>query len=153
MSQMGRGTLKKIDRSYDGLDMNNKDFNKDLNFALHSIGSSSDYENGRDRPYNGQPHTDQGERGKTMVQGLTMRDVMDCFVMGYLEATKDMAQKVKEGNWRYNDIFKSKDEGVDPLAAGQNMMCHVEKMMGIFPNLPSSVPSVEDLIDHWGEGI
>ena len=31
----------------------------------------------RDRPYNGQPHTDCGERGKTLVEGLTMRDISD----------------------------------------------------------------------------
>jgi hypothetical protein len=45
----------------------------------------------RDRPYDGQPHTDQGERGKTLVNGLTIRDVIDCVVMGFLtsQITKD----------------------------------------------------------------
>jgi len=34
----------------------------------------------RNRKYTGQPHTDYGERGKTQVEGLTMRDVCDCFL-------------------------------------------------------------------------
>jgi hypothetical protein len=33
----------------------------------------------RNRPYDGQPHTQNGERGKTMLGCLTIRDVADCF--------------------------------------------------------------------------
>lgn len=36
----------------------------------------------RKRKYTGQPHTDYGKRGKTLVEGLTMRDICDCYVRG-----------------------------------------------------------------------
>jgi hypothetical protein len=72
----------------------------------------------RNRPYLGQSHTADGERGKTSVEGLTMRDVSDCIRRGIALAT-------------------SKYGGLDPVAAAQNTCCEIEKMMGIFPNLPS----------------
>ena len=31
----------------------------------------------RDRPYDGQIHTDEGERGRQEVSGVTMRDLVD----------------------------------------------------------------------------
>ena len=34
----------------------------------------------RSRPHNGQFHTDDGERGKQEIRGVTMRDVRDCFM-------------------------------------------------------------------------
>jgi len=142
--------MKKIHKSYDGLNMNDENFNKELNFALQSINGSSDYQNDRERPYNGQPHTDHGKRGKTIVQGLTMRDIFDCFVMGYLEASGN-SDKVRENKWRYNDVYNKSEFDIDPIAVGQRMMCNIEKMMKIFPNLPDEVPSVEELIDHWSE--
>jgi hypothetical protein len=74
----------------------------------------------RDRPYLGQAHTDEGERGKTLVKGLTMRDVSDCIRRGFALATTE-------------------HDSVDPVAVAQNACCEIEKMMGIFPNLPSGV--------------
>lgn len=141
--------MGKISKSYDGLDMASEDFKKELDFIFNSTGGSSDYRNDRKRPYNGQPHTDQGKRGKTKVKGLTMRDVMDCFVMGYLGAN-NMSEKVENGSWRYNDVYKSNDFEADPIAIGQGLMVNIEKMMGIFPNIPACVPTGEELIKHWG---
>ena len=91
----------------------------------------------RTRPYNGQPHTDTGERGKTLVEGLTMRDIVDCYVMGLLESCEDreLSDKVKQGTWEWNDVYKIPVD-FDPIAVSQNMTCHIEMMMGIFPNLP-----------------
>lgn len=85
------------------------------------------------RPYDGQPHTDQGKRGETMVKGLTMRDVFDCFVIGWLNSS--MRGHLVEANaCDYRDLYEGDD--VDPLAVGQNMMCAIEKRMGIYPNVP-----------------
>lgn len=90
----------------------------------------------RDRPYDGQPHTDQGERGKTPVSGLTIRDVCDCIVMGMLESSPNEAVRdtVLNGTWMYKDVYAIGD--IDPIAAVQNAACNIEKMMGIFPNVP-----------------
>lgn len=93
----------------------------------------------RDRPYNGQPHTDEGERGKTLVEGLTMRDVCDCMAIGLLEASEipELYDAVERGVWTYGDLYKLED--FDPVAAIQNMACQLEKMMGIYPNVPKLI--------------
>jgi hypothetical protein len=90
----------------------------------------------RDRPYDGQPHTDQGERGRQIVTGLTMRDICDCFIMAYLESSgqPELVDLVEHGTWMYNDVYAVRD--VDPIAVAQNLTCNVEKMMGIYPNIP-----------------
>ncbi len=126
------------------LDASDPNFKKQLDFALWSVGGSSDYRNDRERPYNGQSHTDQGERGKTEVRGLTMRDVKDCYVMGYLMAT-GRGHLVESGKWRYQMVYEPPDPGWEPdeLAVAQNMLCCIEKMMGIFPNVPRLRPRGE----------
>ncbi len=152
------------------LDIESKDFYDQLNFAIWSIGGSSDYSNDRYRPYNGQTHTDHGIRGKTHIEGLTMRDVADCLIKAmllsspsnrYLNEDWDkcwdfsnnevkptqflidnqndpdfISTKVELGTWRYNDVYKIDFNNVDPIAIAQNMTCEIEKMMGIFPNIP-----------------
>lgn len=97
----------------------------------------------RKRKYLGQPHTDYGERGKTLVEGLTMRDICDCYVRGvflasghvvpelYTEACKGEKAKLSR-----NDMYGWDLDKIDPGAIQQNMMCEVEKMLGIFPNIP-----------------
>lgn len=84
----------------------------------------------RDRPYAGQPQTDDGERGKTLVHGLTFRDVKDCFVIGCFKASglspKDYPPTLYKLPW---------DE-MDPIAVLQNMSCEMERRMGIYPNVP-----------------
>jgi hypothetical protein len=122
----------------------------------------------RDRPYDGQPQTGQGERGKTLVTGLTMRDISDCFVKGLLLAqppandfierwnfdsgeavvtpyllakiaetptsSEYLAAKAELGLWTYGDVYNI-CEDYDPIAAIQNAMCEIEKMMRIYPNI------------------
>jgi len=63
------------------LNVSDELFEKELAFALHSDGSTTDYANSRKRAYNGQPWTTNGIRRKTEVKGLTMRDLGDCFAL------------------------------------------------------------------------
>lgn len=97
----------------------------------------------RKRPYNGQSHTDYGERGKTMVEGLTMRDICDCYVRGVILASGHIvpelyteACKGENAELSINDLYGWDLTQTDPGAIQQNMMCEVERMMGIFPNIP-----------------
>ncbi len=84
----------------------------------------------RDRPYDGQAHTDDGIGGNTLVEGLTMRDVCDCMAMGLLDASgiEPLQDAAEEGVWTYNDLYQLDD--FDPVAAIQCMACRIEKMMG-----------------------
>ena len=103
--------------------------------------------NDRNRPYNGQPHTDFGERGKTLVKGLTMRDISDCIAQGFLAASgnNELYEKTSsrspdeasyhKNNWEYNDLYKIEVDGLDPMAVIQSAMCFIEAYMGIFPNV------------------
>ena len=98
----------------------------------------------RDRPYGGQPdRTGKGKRDKTLVDGLTMRDVCDCMAMGLLDASgiEPLQETVDKGTWTYNDLYQLED--FDPVAAIQCMACRLEGMMGIFPNCPELVFSEE----------
>lgn len=80
-----------MDNEISMLDASSEDFKEQLAFNLWSTQSSSDYRNDRERPYNGQPWTDDGARGKTEVRGLTMRDIRDCLMKAFLlsGATKE----------------------------------------------------------------
>jgi len=93
--------------------------------------SPSDYRSAldRDRPYNGQSHTDTGERGKTELKGITMRDVRDCFIIAAFDAAG-----VEES--RRGSIYELDLNDLDPLAWEQNLACHLERRMGIYPNVP-----------------
>lgn len=152
------------------LDIEDADFKDKFGFEMWSQHSSSDYRNDRERPYNGQMHTDEGLRGKQEVRGLTMRDISDCFIKGLLEASVSdkyleadtflkcwdystepatptpfllehqdepdfVSTKVSTGTWRTQDVYKVNLEKIDPLAVAINMTNHIEKMMGIFPNV------------------
>ena len=86
------------------------------------------------RPFDGQPHTDQGERGKHPTDGLRFRDVADCFLLGWLYAS-ERGSLAESGTATYNDIYEG-DYDVDPLAVMQNMLCEMEKRLGIYPNVP-----------------
>lgn len=84
----------------------------------------------RSRPYDGQPHTDTGERGKQLVEGLTMRDIRDCYIRACFESSGLMIEE-----WP-GDIYKLPWDNMDPIAIVQNLTCNIEKMMGIYPNVP-----------------
>lgn len=100
----------------------------------------------RDRPYMGQAWTDSGERGKTEIKGITFRDLMDCFIRACClsdgdkndESTEryDQALKGQMADLCGNDVYKLNWDKIDPMAVAQNLTCEVEKIMGIFPNIP-----------------
>jgi len=121
-------------------------FEEKLEFALNSIGGSSDYSNKRDREYNGQPHTTHGVRGKEEVKGLTMRDISDCYIKALLLSASEteLYEKVEKGTWRYRDVYEIDLEKIDPIAVEQNIGCEIERMMGIYPNV-KDCPSVDKI--------
>lgn len=104
----------------------------------------------RDRPYNGRPHTYTGERGKTEIKGVTFRDLRDCFIRAILLSTgaetisgKDMRPLYEEACKGENAVLCENDlygwdwNQLDPMAVFQNFSCEVERIMGIFPNVPA----------------
>ena len=132
------------------LGTDDENFKTNFEFTIWSTQSSSDYRNNRKRPYNGQPWTDHGERGKTLVKGLTMRDIVDCMVQGFLAASdnEDLQKRVFEidkglqdteyasdGSWRYQDIYEIDLKKIDPGAVIRNTACFIEHYMGIYPNV------------------
>jgi hypothetical protein len=82
------------------------------------------------RPYDGQPHTTNGIRGATLVEGLTMRDIRDCYVRACYESS-GLPPKEWPGS-----IYDLPWDEMDPIAIVQNLTCEIERMMGIFPNIP-----------------
>lgn len=96
----------------------------------------------RDRPYDGQPHTDHGTRGATKVEGLTYRDVRDCFIRACYDASglapKDWPGSVHDLPWG----------DMDMIAVQQNMSVWMEKYQGIYPNVPRLYPA-DSTKDHW----
>lgn len=148
------------------LNMNDKDFDSKLDFALSTSGSTSDYRNDRERPYNGQPWTCEGVRGSQEVKGITMRDIHDCLVQAMLVCSTDeeLPKKVFEisddtgigkgtkyaakGNWRQKDVYKIDLNNVDPLAVAQNLTCFIEHYMGIYPNVElKGIPTSDEIMD------
>ena len=107
------------------------EFNNLLRWAFADIQGSSAYSLHRNRAYDGQPHTDQGERGQQIVRGLTMRDISDAIVLGFLDAGG-----VKRECPIHDDIYRLDLNELDPGAIIQNALCHIERMMGIYPNVP-----------------
>ena len=115
-----------------------KPFNDVLSQAFSDAEGASAYRGDRDRPYNGQPQTTFGERGQTLISGLTFRDVMDCFAAGLLDCCGveqpelyEIADKALHENMYEVDL-----NHIDPGAWWQNMACRIEKRMGIYPNVP-----------------
>lgn len=94
------------------------------------------------RPYDGQPHTVHGERGRTEVKGITFRDLTDAFVRACYESSglpiEEWPGSVHDLPWDQMDI----------MAVSQNLGCNVEKAMGIYPNIPRLYP-VDPTDPHW----
>ena len=103
----------------------------------------------RDRPYGGKPHTDTGARGATEIKGVTFRDLRDCFIRAVLLSTGaetidgvDMRPRYEEATkgenaaLSENDLYGWNLNRLDPMAIARNLECEVEKVMGIYPNVP-----------------
>ena len=128
-----------------------------MNGIIKSISEFLDHHGGeinmrRDRPYSGQSHTDTGIRGSQLVVGLTMRDIRDAYIRAFIishPCYKDGTLEQIQPNYTLyeealkgpnaciceNDVFTLKGD-VDPIAVVQNLTCELEKLMGIFPNIP-----------------
>ncbi len=96
----------------------------------------------RDRPYDGQPHTDNGVRGSQEVCGVTMRDLSDCIVRAFFQCSSHVnmekyeeSNKGEDANLCRNDLYGWNLDEIDPVAMIQCFGCEVEKIMGIFPNV------------------
>ena len=86
----------------------------------------------RNRPYDGQSWTDAGERGKQVISGITMRDLRDCFIMACFHSSGLLPEEYPR------TIYELPWEDIDPMAVSQNLVCGIERYMGIFPNIPRS---------------
>lgn len=137
---MGEYMAAQMDRQIEGAISENEQ-QEDLGWHDHSMR--------RDRPYNGQPHTCTGTRGATEIRGVTFRDLRDCFVRAVLLSTGaevidgvDMRPRYEEANKGEaaalceNDLYGFNLDKLDPMAIAQNLACEVERVMGIFPNVP-----------------
>ena len=91
----------------------------------------------RDRPYDGQIHTNEGERGRQEVSGVTMRDLVDCYVRACFDASG-----LPPSEWP-GSVYDLPWDDMDPLAIVQNLTCWVERYMGIFPNVPRVIEDGE----------
>lgn len=107
----------------------------------------------RGRPYDGQPHTDLGERGGVELvlaqpftdvvrradrpyrpQPITLRDIYDAVLVGMLQAYGVDSHDVGS----YEDLYRLLDfngSAFDPVAAAQNASVEIEKRLGIYPNV------------------
>ncbi len=72
-----------------------------------------------------------------------MRDVGDCLVRAMVhssepdsEAGKDLRRKLAEGSLVRDNIYDADLGLMDPLAIAQNLTCEIERLMGIYPNVP-----------------
>lgn len=95
------------------------------------------------RPFTGQVHTDQGERGQQEVHGIRMRDICDCLAIALvhctgLNAPEGFDDKIESLELTYNDLYQLDLHDVDPVAIIQGLTCEIEKRMGIYPNIPDS---------------
>lgn len=105
----------------------------------------NDHNMRRDRPYSGQPHTDTGERGRTEIRGITFRDLRDAYIRAVFlsashlnHAAYEEARKGEGAVLCENDLYSLDWDKLDPVAICQNLGCEVERLMGIFPNVPHS---------------
>lgn len=94
------------------------------------------------RPYDGQPHTDHGERGRTEIKGITFRDLRDCFIRACYESSGLPMEQ-----WP-GDVYGLPWDDMDIIAVAQNLSCNVEKAMGIYPNVPRLYPT-DPAEPHW----
>lgn len=130
-------------------DQNAERFVERLEGALARLAGPKDMR--REREYSGRPHTYNGFRGSQMVEGVTMRDLQDCMIRGYilshftykndsmepLEPNATLVHEAMKGPYAQlnaNDMFELVGD-VDPVAVIQNTLCEVEKILGIFPNV------------------
>lgn len=108
----------------------------------HDLGFN-DHNMRRDRPYGGQPHTCTGDRGQTEIKGVTFRDLRDAFIRAAFLSAFDQrpahyeqAQRGEDAALCENDLYALDWNKLDPMAICQNLGLELERLMGIYPNVP-----------------
>ena len=81
----------------------------------------------RKRPYNGQRWTDDGDRGKIEVKGITMRDIRDCFILALYDSRLGGAPPESIEDLPLSEMSLE--------AISQNLTCWIERYMGISPEI------------------
>lgn len=135
---------------------------------IDEVCGTHDHNMRRDRPYSGLPHTCTGERGSTEIRGITFRDLRDCFVRAFIQshavyksgslepvqpnfALSREAEKGENACLCEGDVYSLKGD-IDPIAVVQNLCCEVEKIMGIYPNVPRLTVIEDRAKPEHGEG-
>jgi hypothetical protein len=95
----------------------------------------------RNRPYDGQPHTFTGQRGRQLLNGINMRDIADCLVKAFGSAcndqlTEEAYRRVENDQFTYQELYDLDLNKSDPVAIIQNLIVEIEKRMNIYPNVP-----------------
>lgn len=85
-----------------------------------------------------QPQTIGGKRGNYVISGITMRQLAECTLRGMLDAGTEY-NKTETENLSYDHLIDLIHEvewydNFDPIAIIQCAGCHVEKVLGIYPN-------------------
>lgn len=96
------------------------------------------------RLFDGQYHTDDGERGKTEIKGVRFRDLCDCITKAFVHAAAhtvenegELREKVETNTICRQDLYQLDLSRMDPGTLIKNISCEVERFMGIFPNIPT----------------
>ena len=96
----------------------------------------------RQRPYDGQPWTCNGQRGEAEVKGITFRDLQDCYIRAIFMSASHIAPELYEESLKGelaaicpDDVYRLDFNQLDPIAIAQNLSCEVERIMNIFPNI------------------
>jgi len=141
------------------IDFNQEKINKEQPTIEEIIMGATKNNCDQNRPYLEQ----QPLRAKMEIKGLTRRDICDCMVLGIMECLdnnlKPTIYESEEGNKfktfeeleahgeryknhyvdperiSYNDLYGWDLDKIDPVAAIQNMACHLERRMGVYPAL------------------
>ncbi len=141
------------------IDFEQEKVNKENTTIEEVINNMSQNNCDPNRPYLEQ----QPLRTQMEIKGLTRRDICDCMVLGIMECLdnnlKPIVYESEEGNEfktfeeleaqsehyknqyvdqeriTYNDLYGGDLDKIDPVAAVQNMACHLERRMGVFPAL------------------
>lgn len=120
-----------------------------IKHMIDEVTGANEHSMWRGRPYDGQPWTNTGERGKTEIKGITFRDLRDAYIRAIcqscyggdgVEPNRTLymeAQKGENAVLCENDVYPVYGD-LDPMAVLQNLSCEIERLMGIFPNVKDS---------------
>lgn len=106
-----------------------------LGDAISKTEGESAFRSDPHRPYDGQPHTLFGERGRLVVKGLTVRDIADCFFRALLfsadpdDPHRKTIEAIKRYEYVHTDVYKIDASHIDFVAVAQNMVVEIERAM------------------------